>query len=231
MSKLRRKTADHMVRSVRISPHVTTTIEVDLQVVSEFREKNKEGVEQRTGQKLTMTAFFAQAAAWCLGQLPIFNASVDGHDILYRQAVHLGIAVAMDSGLIVPVIRHADQLNIEEMAAAIGKIAARARNHQLKPDEVIGGSFTITNPGMFGCLNSNPIINQPQVAILSVGAIVRRPTVLAEDQIVIRPICPVGITFDHRIIDGEQGARFLAKFKSFLETYNSEHPNSHPTTK
>lgn len=219
MSKMRRKIADHMVRSVRTSPHVTTTIEVDLHKVMAFRAKNKESFLKENGFKLTMTPFFALAAISALKEFPLLNASVDGYDILRREDINLGIAVAIDTGLIVPVIKKANNMSLADIAGKLSDLALRARNNKLKPDEINGGSFSITNPGMFGCLSSTPIINQPQVGILSVGAIVKRPVVIENDEIVIRPICPVGITFDHRVVDGEQGAKFLYTFKSFLEGF------------
>ena len=147
----------------------------------------------------------------------IFNCSIDGYDILWKEDINLGCAVAIDEGLIVPVIKKSQDLSLVGIASRLNDLASRARNKSLKPDEVKGGTFSVTNPGMFGCLISTPIINQPQVASMSVGGIIRRPVVLANDSIVIRPIATVGITFDHRVIDGQGGARFLSNIKNFLE--------------
>jgi 2-oxoglutarate dehydrogenase E2 component (dihydrolipoamide succinyltransferase) len=167
--------------------------------------------------KLTFTPFFLYAAIQAIKKDMIFNCSVDGYDILWKEDINLGCAVAIEDGLIVPVIKKAQDLSLTEVAQRLNDLALRARSKTLKPDEVRGGTFSVTNPGMFGCLVSTPIINQPQVAILSVGAIVRRPVVLENDKIEIRSIASLGITFDHRVIDGQGGARFLSNIKNSLE--------------
>lgn len=217
MKKMRRLIADHMVQSVSTSAHVTTTIEIDMHKVFELRAKSGDDFNRQHGFKLTYTPFFLHAAAFAIKQDMIFNCSIDGYDILWKEDINLGCAVAIDEGLIVPVIKKSQDLSLVGIASRLNDLASRARNKSLKPDEVKGGTFSVTNPGMFGCLISTPIINQPQVAIMSVGGIIRRPVVLANDSIVIRPIATVGITFDHRVIDGQGGARFLSNIKNFLE--------------
>jgi pyruvate dehydrogenase E2 component (dihydrolipoamide acetyltransferase) len=217
MKKMRRLIADHMVQSVSTSAHVTTTIEIDMHKISEFRAKFGAEFAQQHGFKLTYTPFFLHAAVFAIKQDMIFNCSVDGYDILWKDDINIGCAVAIDEGLIVPVIKKSQDLSFVELSGKLNDLASRARNKGLKPDEVRGGTFSVTNPGMFGCLISTPIINQPQVAIMSVGGIVRRAVVLGDDSIVIRPIATLGITFDHRVIDGQGGARFLSNIKNFLE--------------
>jgi len=217
MTKMRRLIADHMVQSIRTSAHVTTTIEIDLEKIVQLRRDANQGFFDHNGFKLTYTPFFLHAAVQAIKKDMIFNCSVDGYDILWKDDINLGCAVAIDEGLIVPVIKKAQNLSLAEIAVNLNDLALRARSKGLKPDDVRGGTFSVTNPGMFGCLVSTPIINQPQVAIMSVGAIVRRPVVVANDQIEIRSIMSVGITFDHRVIDGQGGARFLSNIKNSLE--------------
>ena len=218
MSKMRSLIAEHMVRSVRTSPHVTTVFEIDMQRCSQLRACAKHTWQQQHGVNLTFTAFFVHAAIQTIKKHPIVNTSVDGDDILWKDAINIGVAVAIESGLIVPVIKNAGELNLLGVARRINDLAMRARSKKLTPDDVQGGTFSITNPGMFGSLVSAPIINQPQVAILSIGAIIKRPVVI-NDMIGIRPLVQVGLTFDHRIIDGESGAKFLATYKDILESY------------
>lgn len=217
MSKVRRLTAEHMLRSVRTSPHVTTTFEMDLQSIVEHKTKFGEEWKARKNIKLTYTAYFIWASVQALKEFPDINALVDRDDILYRNSINIGCAVATDTGLIVPVIKNADQLNLEEIAAATDDIATRARNKKLELHEIKGGTFSITNPGIFGSLHSQPIINQPQSAILSIGAMIRKPVVLENDKLAIHPLAQVGLTFDHRLIDGEGGAKFLQHIKNSLE--------------
>lgn len=219
MSKMRWLTADHMLRSVRTSPHVTTTFEMDLHRIFEHRTKNKDAFLQETGVNLTFTAYFIEAAIRAIKLYPIVNASVDKDEVLFKDQINIGCAVAVENGLIVPVIKNANDFGLKECALGLSDIATRARSKKLKPDDVIGGTFSITNPGMFGSIHSQPLINQPQVAIMSVGAIIRRPVVLDNDEIAIRPRCQIGLTFDHRIIDGEGGAKFLKAMREFLESY------------
>ena len=217
MTKMRRLIADHMVQSVRTSAHVTTTIEIDVEKIVQIRKEVSTRFLKDNDFKLTFTPFFLYAAIQAIKKDMIFNCSVDGYDILWKEDINLGCAVAIEDGLIVPVIKKAQDLSLTEVAQRLNDLAIRARSKTLKPDEVRGGTFSVTNPGMFGCLVSTPIINQPQVAILSVGAIVRRPVVLENDKIEIRSIASLGITFDHRVIDGQGGARFLSNIKNCLE--------------
>jgi pyruvate/2-oxoglutarate dehydrogenase complex dihydrolipoamide acyltransferase (E2) component len=212
--------AEHMARSVRVSPHVTTVFEIDMHRVAKVREAHKDAFQAREGVGLTFTAFFAWAAVQAIKRFPIVNVSIDDEDILWKDQINLGVATAIETGLIVPVIKNAGELNLTGIAKRLGDLAARARSKKLSPEDVQGGTFSITNPGMFGSLVSAPIINQPQVAILSVGAIVKRPVVI-DDMIAVRPLCQVGLTFDHRVVDGEGGARYLACLKESLETFDA----------
>ena len=221
MSVMRRKIADHMVMSRRTSAHVTTVYEIDMTRVAKLREQHREAFLQRTGTKLTFMPFIFQAVTTAIRKFPIFNAQVSGDQIIYKRDINLGMAVALDWGLIVPVIKRADDLSISGLARAANDLADRARAKQLKPDEVAGGTFTITNPGVFGGLFGTPIINQPQVAILGVGAIEKRPKVMTspegDDYIAIRSMAYFALSFDHRIIDGADAERFLAYIKQTLE--------------
>jgi 2-oxoglutarate dehydrogenase E2 component (dihydrolipoamide succinyltransferase) len=223
MTKMRRLIAEHMVESVRVSPHVTTVFEVDLHNVYEIREKHRAAFEAREGFKLTYTPFFIHAAVQAIKQHPIINVSLDGDDILWKQDINVGCAVALGNGLIVPVIKKAQDLNLTGVAHRLNDLVSRARSKKLLPEDVQGGTFSITNPGGFGSLTSNPIINQPQVAILGIGAVVKRPVVI-NDAITIRPMMMISLTFDHRVVDGEGGANYLATLKKILENY-SEEPN------
>jgi 2-oxoglutarate dehydrogenase E2 component (dihydrolipoamide succinyltransferase) len=219
MSPIRRKTAEHMLLSKRISAHVSTVFEVDMSRVDELRRKHRASYEERNGVRLTYLPFFATATIDALKEFPILNASVDGDNIVYRKEINLGIAVALDWGLIVPVIRGADEKNILGLTRALGDLAERARSRKLKVDEVQGGTFTITNPGVFGSLFGTPIINQPQVAILGVGTIEKRP-VVREDAIAIRTMTYLALTFDHRIVDGADADRFMARIKQGLQEFD-----------
>jgi pyruvate dehydrogenase E2 component (dihydrolipoyllysine-residue acetyltransferase) len=217
MSVMRKKIAEHMVLSAHTSPHVYSVYEVNFGRVSALREKRK-GEFEAAGAKLTFTAFIAKAVIDALRQFPIVNASVDGGNIVYKKDINLGIAVALDNGLIVPVIRNADEKNLLGLSRAINDLAARARSKKLNPEEVQGGTFTITNPGIFGALYGLPLINQPQVAILGVGAIEKRAVVI-DDAIAIRPVCHITLGYDHRLIDGADGGRFLSYIKERLEKF------------
>ena len=219
MSKMRTLIAEHMVRSVRTSPHVTTIFEIDMHQVTQVRAKAQAAFKAREGFGLTYTPFFVHAAVQAIKRFPIVNVSVDGDDILWKDQINIGVAVAIEQGLIVPVIRDAGTLNVLGIARRINDLATRARSKKLLPDEVQGGTFSITNPGMFGSLVSSPIINQPQVAILSIGAIIKRPVVI-NDLIGVRPLVQIGLTFDHRVVDGEGGARYLAYLKEVLENFD-----------
>jgi len=214
---MRKKIAEHMVLSAHTSPHVYSVYEVNFGRVSALREKRK-GEFEAAGAKLTFTAFIAKAVIDALRQFPIVNASVDGGNIVYKKDINLGIAVALDNGLIVPVIRNADEKNLLGLSRAINDLAARARSKKLNPEEVQGGTFTITNPGIFGALYGLPLINQPQVAILGVGAIEKRAVVI-DDAIAIRPVCHITLGYDHRLIDGADGGRFLSYIKERLEKF------------
>ncbi|MFK7872706.1 MAG: dihydrolipoamide acetyltransferase family protein [Oligoflexales bacterium] len=212
MSRVRRLTAEHMVHSEKIAPHVTTTFEMDLEAVRIQRSKSP--------IKVTWTAWFLKAAAVALKKREDLNAAVDGTDILYYDEIRLGCAVATPQGLVVPVIQKADELTLEEMSQTLNDLAQRARDGGLKSHETQGGTFTVTNPGMFGSLHSQPILNQPQVGILSIGTITQKPVVV-DNQIVIHPTCQMGVTFDHRAVDGEGGAKFLAAMRDALLNPNS----------
>ncbi len=221
MSVMRKKIAEHMVVSRRTSAHVTTVYEIDMTKIARLRDQNKDAFYQRTGTKLTFMPFIFQAVTQAIRKFAIFNSQVNGDQIIYKRDINLGMAVALDWGLIVPVIKRADDLSISGLARAANDLADRARTKQLKPDEVAGGTFTITNPGVFGGLFGTPIINQPQVAILGVGKIEKRPRVLTtpdgEDYIAVRWQAYFALSFDHRIIDGADAERFLAYVKELLE--------------
>ena len=221
MTVMRKKIAEHMVVSRRTSAHVTTVYEIDMTRIAKLREQHKDSFAERTGTKLSFMPFIFQAVNNGLRQFPIFNAQVSGDQIIYKRDINLGMAVALDWGLIVPVIKRADDLSISGLARAANDLAERARARQLKPDEVGGGTFTITNPGVFGGLFGTPIINQPQLAILGVGKIEKRAKVLTtpegEDYIAIRWLAYFALSFDHRVIDGADAERFLAYVKEQLE--------------
>jgi len=221
MTVMRKKIADHMVQSRRTSAHVTTVYEIDMTRIAKLREQHKDSFAERTGTKLSYMPFIFQAVNNALRKFPIFNAQVSGDQIIYKRDINLGMAVALDWGLIVPVIKRADDLSISGLARTANDLAERARTKQLKPDEVGGGTFTITNPGVFGGLFGTPIINQPQLAILGVGKIEKRTKVLTtdegEDYIGIRWLAYFALSFDHRVIDGSDAERFLAYLKEQLE--------------
>lgn len=221
LSAMRRSIAEHMERSVRTAPHVTTVMEVDLSRVVAHRTSHQSNFA-RQGVRLTYTPYFVLAAASALRQVPIMNGSFTTQGILLNRRVHIGVAVALDDGLLVPVIRDADEKNLLGLARAVGDLSARARTRRLQPDETQGGTFTITNHGVSGSIFATPIINQPQAAILGIGAIVKRPVVIShggDDSIAIRPICYLSLTFDHRITDGATADAFLDLVKQALERY------------
>jgi pyruvate dehydrogenase E2 component (dihydrolipoamide acetyltransferase) len=221
-SRIRKLTADHMIMSRRVSAHVSSLIEVDYTRVAKLRAARKAEYAER-GVNLTFLAFIAKAAADCLRKHPVLNAAVQGESTVYRRDINLGIAVALDWGLIVPVIRHADELSLPGVARAIQDVADRARAKKLSPDEVQKGTFTITNPGVFGTVVGLPILNQPQSAILAVGSIGKQPAVVTSadgtDSIAIRTRGFLGLTFDHRIVDGADADRFLADLRKALEEF------------
>ena len=221
-SKIRKITADHMVMSRRVSAHVTSFFEVDYTRVAELRRKHKQAYAER-GVNLTYLAFIAKTCAQMLRKHPVVNAAVSGDNIIYRGDVNVGIAVALDWGLIVPVIKRADELSLAGIARAINDLGERARTKKLLPDEIQRGTFTITNPGVFGSYAGAPIINQPQVAILGVGVIEKRPKVVTlpdgTDTIAVRTMGVLSMSYDHRVVDGADADRFLAEVKGTLETF------------
>jgi len=222
MSVMRKKIAEHMTFSKQTSAHVTSVYEIDMTNVAKFRDQNKGEFQSRYGTKLTYMPFIFQAVNNAIRKFPIVNAQVDGENIVYKGDINLGMAVALDWGLIVPVIKKADTLSLSGLALAANDLADRARTKKLNPDEVTGGTFTITNPGVFGGLFGTPIINQPQVAILCVGTIEKRPKVFTspegDDYIAIRTMAYFALTYDHRIVDGADAERFLSYMKEFLES-------------
>jgi 2-oxoglutarate dehydrogenase E2 component (dihydrolipoamide succinyltransferase) len=221
MSTMRMKIAEHMVMSKRTSAHVTTIHRVDMTKVARLRERHKAQFQAAYGFGLTYLPFVARAAVAGLRQYPLLNASLDNNNIIYHNEIHIGIAVALENGLIVPVIRGADEKNVLGLQRSIVDLAARARSRQLKPDEVTGGTFSITNFGSFGSLMGTPVINQPQVAIMGVGTVDKTPVVI-DDAIAIRSICHLSLTFDHRLIDGALADQFMTKVKQVLESWSEE---------
>ncbi len=226
MSVMRKKIAEHMVMSKRTSAHVHGVFEVDMTRIVRLRESMKTRFEQATGSKLTYTPFFARAVVHGIRKWPIINSSVEGENIHYHSSINLGIAVALDWGLIVPVVKNAEERSFVGLQRAITDLGERARTKKLKPDEVQGGTFTITNPGIFGAKFGMPIINQPQVAIMGVGGITKKPVVVTDkdgnDSIAIRSMMHLSIGYDHRIVDGAVADQFMAEVKKFLEGWNEE---------
>ena len=218
MTPMRRQIAEHMVASKHTSAHVSTVFEVEMTKIVGVMARHGEEFERRHGLKLTYTPFFVRAALEAIKEFPILNSSVEGTNIVYQRDVNIGIAVALETGLIVPVVKRADEKNFLAIARAVKDLADRARTKHLSVDDVQGGTFTITNPGVFGGLFGTPIINQPQVAILGVGAIEKRP-VIRHDAIAIRPMVYLVHTFDHRIIDGAMADQFMSRIKSSLENW------------
>jgi 2-oxoglutarate dehydrogenase E2 component (dihydrolipoamide succinyltransferase) len=218
MTPIRKKTAEHMVLSRRTSAHVSTVFEIDFSRLDQLRHKHRAAFEER-GVRLTYTPFVLKAVVDALAAFPVLNASIDGDNIVYRKDVNLGVAVALDGGLIVPVIHHADEKNVLGLARALQDLAERARAKKLKVEEVQGGTFTITNPGVFGSLFGTPIINQPQVAILGLGTIEKRP-VVRDDAIAIRTMAYVALTFDHRLVDGADADQFMAQVKKTIQEFD-----------
>ncbi len=223
MSMMRRKIAEHMVMSKQTSAHVTTVHKVDMTKVAKMRERNKGVFQERYGFSLTYLSFVLRATTTALRQYPILNASIQDTNVVYHNDVNIGVAVALDggSGLIVPVIRNADEKNVAGLQRAVVDLSTRARSKQLKPDEVTGGTFSITNFGSFGSVFATPVINQPQVAILGVGTVEKQPVVI-DDAIAIRSIAYLALTFDHRLIDGAMADQFTGKIKSILENWSEE---------
>jgi len=226
MSKMRAIIAQRMVDSKHTSAHVHSVFKVDMTRIVRIREREKAKYEQRNGVKLTYMPFVASAVVTCLRKMPIVNASMEGNAIRYHKNINLGIAVALDWGLIVPVIKQAEERSFLGIARAIADLAARARGKKLKPDEASGGTFTITNPGIFGEQFGTPVINQPETAILGVGGLFKEPTVVTDedgtDSIAIRSIIRLTLGFDHRIIDGADAGKFMAELKKTLENWNGD---------
>ena len=221
MSTMRLKIAEHMVLSKRTSPHVTTVHRVDMTKVAKLRDRYRDQFKSNYGFSLTYLPFIARASVAALRQFPLVNASLDGNNIVYHNEINIGIAVALENGLIVPVIRNADEKNILGLQRSIVDLAARARARALKPDEVVGGTFSITNFGSYGSLIGTPVINQPQVAIIGVGTVDKTPVVI-DDAIAIRSICHLSLSFDHRLIDGALADQFMSKVKQVLEEWSEE---------
>lgn len=220
MSRMRSLIAAHMTASVRISPHVTTVFEIDVERVGAVRQQLAAEFQQRTGLRLTWTACFAHITALCLKKFPLLNVSLDGNDILWKNDINIGCAVALENGLIVPVIKGAGDLDLMGTAQRLQELTAKAREGKLAADDVRGGTFTITNPGIYGSLTSNPIINQPQVAILGLGCVAPR-AVAIDGMIAVRQMLQVSLTFDHRVIDGETGAKFLAAYREIAQGFSA----------
>lgn len=223
MSRIRKLTADHMIVSRRVSAHVTTWFDVDFTRINQIRQEHKRDYDER-GAKLTFLSFIVKAVADNLRKHPVLNASVSGDSIIYRQQINIGIAVALDWGLIVPVLRNADELSLIGIAKRMADLSERARTKRLNPDEVQHGTFTITNPGVFGSYAGAPIINQPQAAILCTGAIEKRPRVITlddgQDVLGIRTMGVLSLSFDHRIVDGADADRFMSDVKHDLENFS-----------
>jgi 2-oxoglutarate dehydrogenase E2 component (dihydrolipoamide succinyltransferase) len=226
MSKMRAIIAQRMVDSKHTSAHVHTVFKIDMSRIVRIREKEKNKYEQRNGVKLTYMPFISRAVIATLRKMPIVNASIEGGAIRYHKSVNLGIAVALDWGLIVPVIKQAEERNFLGIARAIADLAERARSKKLKPDEASSGTFTITNPGIFGEQFGTPVINQPEAAILGVGGLFKEPTVVTDengfDSIAVRNIIRLTLGFDHRIIDGADAGKFMAEVKKYLENWNED---------
>lgn len=225
MDRMRRLIADHMVRSKHTSPHVTSFTEADVTNLVMWRDKVKKEFEKREGTKITFTPLFIEAIVRCIRKFPLINSSLDGNNIIVKKDINIGMATALPTGnLIVPVIRNADQLNMVGLAKKVNSLADSARNNKLKPEDIADGTFTLTNVGTFGSLMGTPIINQPQVAILAVGAIKKRPVVIETphgDSIAIRHMMYLSMSYDHRIVDGSLGATFLTAVANELQNFDS----------
>lgn len=221
LTPMRRLIAEHMLQSVRTAPHVTTFVDIDLSRIVAHREKHQADFE-RQGTRLTFMPYFVQATVAALQAVPVINGRFTDEGILIHRRIHIGVAVALDEGLVVPVIPNADDRNVLGLARSIGDLAERARTRRLRPDETYGGTFTITNHGNSGSLLATPIINQPQAGILGIGAIQKRPVVVTQngvDALAIKPMCYCSLTFDHRVCDGATGDAFLMTVKRTLEEY------------
>ncbi|MBL6657216.1 MAG: 2-oxo acid dehydrogenase subunit E2 [Flavobacteriales bacterium] len=226
MDRMRKLIADHMVMSKQTSPHVTSFVEADVTTVVNWRNRIKGDFKQREGQNITFTPIFIEAVAKAIKDFPMINVSVDGTNIVVKKDINIGMAAALPSGnLIVPVVRGADQMNLMGITKTVNDLANRARNNQLKPDEIQGGTFTLTNVGSFGNVMGTPIINQPQVAILAVGAIKKKPAVIETPQgdlIGIRHMMFLSLSYDHRVVDGALGGSFLRRVANYLEQFDDK---------
>jgi 2-oxoglutarate dehydrogenase E2 component (dihydrolipoamide succinyltransferase) len=216
MSTRRRRMAEHLLEAQHATAHLTTFNEVDMSAVEGLRARMKERVEKEHGVRLTFMPFFVKAACMALRTYPVVNAQIDGDSILYRHYVHMGIAVASDQGLVVPVVRDADRRGVLDIAREVSSVAKRARDGKLTMEDLIGGTFTITNGGVFGSLVSTPILNYPQAGILGLHKIQDRP-VAVNGQVVIRPMMYIALSYDHRIVDGQQAVIFLVRIKELME--------------
>lgn len=221
MTVMRKKIAEHMVESRRISAHVQSVFEADMTQIVKLRDRSKGQFESRHGVKLTFTPFFMKATVSALLEFPHLNASLDGDEVLLHNSVNLGVAVALDGGLIVPVVKNAQDLTVVGLQKKVTDIANRARSKQLLPDEVQGGTFTITNPGQFGGIFGIPIISQPQVAILGLGGIQKRAVVIEGDAIAVRSMVYMCLSYDHRLVDGALAGQFMARVKHLLENWDA----------
>jgi len=219
LSVMRQRIAEHMVASTHVSPHVYSVDEIDMSKIAALRAKSKDEFEKRYETKLTFMPFFVKAAVAGLRAYPTLNASLDGTSVVLHKEINIGIAVALDWGLIVPVVKNADEKNILGIQRNLNDLAERARSKKLKPEEVQEGTFSITNPGVFGGLFGLPVISQPNVGILGLGAIEKRPVVI-NDSIAIRSMCYVTLSYDHRVVDGAIAHQFLHKVKETLETWS-----------
>jgi 2-oxoglutarate dehydrogenase E2 component (dihydrolipoamide succinyltransferase) len=224
MDRMRKLIADHMVMSKQVSPHVTSFIEADVTNIVKWREKVKDDFQKREKEKITFTPIFIEAAAQALKDFPGVNASVDGYKVILRKNINIGMAAALPNGnLIVPVIRNADQKNLLGLAKDVNSLANKARSNKLEPDDISGGTFTITNLGTFGSITGSPIINQPQVAILGIGVIKKKPVVLETadgDVIAIRHMMILSLSYDHRVVDGALGGMYLQRMQQLLESFD-----------
>jgi 2-oxoglutarate dehydrogenase E2 component (dihydrolipoamide succinyltransferase) len=224
MDRMRKLIADHMVMSKQTSPHVTSYVEADVTNLVMWRDKIKKPFEKREGEKITFTPVFIEAVVKAIKDYPLINVSVDGTKIIIKKNINIGMAAALPSGnLIVPVIKNADRLNLLGLTKSVNDLANRARGNKLQPDEIQGGTFTVTNVGSFGNVMGTPIINQPQVAILAVGAIRKKPAVIETemgDAIAIRHMMFLSLSYDHRVVDGSLGGSFLRRIADYLEQFD-----------
>lgn len=226
MDRMRKIIAEHMVMSKQTSPHVTSFVEVDVTNIVKWRERNKKAYQEKYGENITYTPIFIEAVARAIGDYPMVNISVDGTRLIRKKNINIGMATALPSGnLIVPVIKNADRLNLAGLTKAVNDLAARARNNQLRPEEIQDGTFTITNVGVFGNIMGTPIINQPQVAILAVGSINKKPAVVETpygDLIAIRHMMFLSLSYDHRVVDGFLGGSFLRRIGDYLQQFDAD---------